>query len=181
MTNQDKPTQPQLANIDTYRFTSSFTKRTMKAWGKRDRERYGRSPWTPLGKPLRDCKIALISTAAIALKTDTPFDQQGERDNPWWGDPTFRRLPASATAENATVYHLHINTDFAHENLNTVLPLASLHELAAQGFVGQVAETHYSFMGYILEPEKELLSETTPAIIAGLQAEQVDGVVLVPV
>jgi D-proline reductase (dithiol) PrdB len=168
-------------NLDTYRFTSNFTKRTMKAWAKRDRQQYQDTPWTPLRRPLSESKIAFISTAAVALKTDLPFDQQGERDNPWWGDPTYRRLPASATAEDVTVYHLHINTDLAHEDLNTVLPLASLHELAQKGVIGQVAETHYSFMGYILEPEKELLSESTPAIIENLQAEQVDGVVLVPV
>ena len=172
-------------NLDTYRFTSRFTKRTMQAWAKRDRQQYDPNhvpiPWTPLAKPLNECKIAMVSTAALALNSDTPFDQQGEIDNPWWGDPTYRRLPATATAVDTTVYHLHISPDFGHQDLNTLLPLDSLREIKEQGIIGQVAEMHYSYMGYILEPEKELLSETVPAMIADMQAEQVDGVVLVPV
>lgn len=170
-------------NLDTYRFTSGFTTRTMKSWAKRDREQYGPQaiPWAPLRQPLSESKIALLSTAAIALHDDPPFDQDGERDNPWWGDPSYRRLPATTTAEDIRVYHLHINPEFGEKDLNTLLPLRSLHELKRQGLVGAIADTHYSIMGYILEPEKELLSETTPAIIADLQAEAVDGVVLVPV
>jgi hypothetical protein len=45
--------------------------------------------------------------------------------------------------------------------------------------VGRAASSHYSIMGYILDPE-ELLQETVPAIIEHLEADQVDIVVLIP-
>jgi len=48
-----------------------------------------------------------------------------------------------------------------------------------QGEIGRSAPSHYSIMGYILQPEV-LLVETTPAIIRCLQEEAVDAVVLVP-
>jgi D-proline reductase (dithiol) PrdB len=61
-----------------------------------------------------------------------------------------------------------------------VLPLRRLQELCADGVVGGVAATHYSFMGYILQP-RELLASTAPAIAAGMAEEPVDVAVLVPV
>jgi hypothetical protein len=40
-----------------------------------------------------------------------------------------------------------------------VLPLRRLQELAADGIVGRAATTHYSFIGYILQP-RQLLTST---------------------
>jgi hypothetical protein len=40
----------------------------------------------------------------------------------------------------------------AAKDLDCVLPLRRLQELSADGIVGKVAATHYSFMGYILQP-----------------------------
>ena len=164
--------------VDSYRFTSSFTNRTVKSWIKREPAR--EIPWTPLTKPLNACTVAIISTAAVALKTDKPFDQQGERDNPWWGDPTYRTVPHTATEKDVNVYHLHIETSFAEQDLNCIFPLQRLLALEEAGEIGRSAPTHYSFMGYILDTQ-ELIGETTPAIIKQLQAEAVDVVLLIPV
>jgi D-proline reductase (dithiol) PrdB len=57
-------------------------------------------PWMPLAKPLSECTVALISSAGIALKTDRPFDPAGERQNPWWGDPSYRVLPKMAAEKD---------------------------------------------------------------------------------
>jgi len=61
-----------------------------------------------------------------------------------------------------------------------VLPMRRLSELAREGMVGRPAPTHYSTMGYILEPT-ELVEKTAPAIAASLHEEGVDALVLVPV
>jgi hypothetical protein len=63
--------------------------------------------------------------------------------------------------------------------MNCLLPIQGLDELVAMKKVGRAAPSHYSIMGYILEPE-ELLKKTIPAIIERLQEDQVDVVVLVP-
>ena len=136
-------------------------------------------PWSPLPKPVADCSVALISTGGIALRTDLPFDQEGERKNPWWGDPSYRVIPQAATAADIRVYHLHIDPAHAEQDLNCLLPVERLAELADAGVVGRAAKSHYSFMGYILEP-RELLEKSVPAIIGGLRDERVDAVVLVP-
>jgi D-proline reductase (dithiol) PrdB len=164
--------------VDSYKFIDPVSTRVMKAWA--NRERYDKIPWTPLSKPLGECQVALLSTAAIALNDDRPFDQQGERDNPWWGDPSHRVIPADARTADVTVYHMHIDTRPAEQDLNCVLPLARLAELAEQGLVGRIAASHYSIMGYILD-ETELLGKTAPKIVSQLLDEAVDAVVLVPV
>jgi len=163
--------------IDSYRFLDFATRQIMKAWAAR--QDAGAIPFTPLKRPLRDCTVALVSTAGIARKDDRPFDQDGERRNPWWGDPSFREIPLGTTENDVELYHLHIDTRFGKADLDVVLPMRRLAELAAQGVVGRPASTHYSMMGYILDP-KELVGKTAPAIAARMLAGQVDAAVLVP-
>ena len=82
-------------------------RRIVSAWIEREPPR--EIPWTPLAKPLRECRVALVSTAGLALHGDTPFDQEGERRNPWWGDPSYRVLPRDTRTGDVRSYHLHID------------------------------------------------------------------------
>jgi hypothetical protein len=161
---------------DSYRFVSGITKRLVRTWI--DMEQPRPIPWTP-ARPLRESTVALVSSGAIALKTDRPFDQEGERRDPWWGDPSFRRIPRHATAADIRVWHLHINPEPGEQDINCLLPLERGVELEAEGIIGRFAPTHYSYMGYLLEPE-QFLAESVPAMIAQMQAEGVDSVVLIP-
>lgn len=165
--------------VDSYRFLSSMSALVVRSWVRRE-PTPGFIPWTRLNKPLHDCTVALISSAGIALKNDAPFDQEGERRNPWWGDPSFRVLPRTATETDVTIGHMHIDRLPAERDLNCIMPLQRLLELEAAGVVGRSAARHYSIMGYILRPQV-LLQETTPAMIDLLKADHVDAVVLVPV
>ena len=125
--------------------------------------------------------LALTGTSGpgLALKTDKPFDQEGERRNPWWGDPSYRIIPADATERDVRLYHMHIDPSYAEQDLNCLFPLGRLNELAQTGEIGRVAPRHYSMMGYLLNP-KQLLDETVPAIIENLREDRVDAVILVP-
>ena len=136
-------------------------------------------PWTPLEKPLPECSVAAVSSGAVALRSDTPFDQEGERRDPWWSDPTFRVLPASATEKDTEVYHLHIDPTFGREDLNCLLPLQRLADLAQAGHIGEVAPRHYSYMGYTVDPT-DLLESSVPKMAEQLLGDQVDLVLLVP-
>ena len=117
--------------------------------------------------------MAAISSGAVALKSDTPFDLEGERRNPWWSDPTFRVLPATATERDTEVYHLHIDPSFGREDLNCLLPLGRLAEMADAGEIGQVAPRHLSYMGYTIDPTV-LLDESVPAMGEILLEDEVE-------
>lgn len=163
---------------DSYRFLDFASRKVMKAWAAREQPRP--IPWTALTKPLSESKVALLSSAGIALDDDAPFDQEGERRNPWWGDPTHRVIPRGTTEGEVGVYHLHIDVRPAQQDLDCVLPLRRLDELVEAGVVGAAADSHYSMMGYILDP-RELLEETTPKMIARLHQEEVHALLLAPV
>lgn len=163
--------------IDSYRFLDFGTRQVMKAWAARQEP--GVIPFTPLTKPLRECTVALVSTAGVARNDDRPFDQDGERRDPWWGDPSYRAIPLGTTEKDVRLYHLHIDPRFGEADLDVVLPMRRLAELADEGVVGRPAPTHYSVMGYILKP-KELVETTAPAIAERMRAEHVDAAALVP-
>lgn len=162
--------------VDSFRFVRLVVKKCMQAWY--PKEPVTEIPWTLLKKPLLESRVALISSAGLVPKGDTPFDQEGERERPWWGDPSFRRIPRDV--EEVRSDHLHINTTHLEADLDCVFPLRRLLELQSEGKVGEVAPTHYSFMGYILDAT-ELLQTSVPAMIESLREEAVDAVVLVPV
>ena len=168
--------------VDSYRFLDGVPKRMMRSlvrhWS--SLPAVGPIPWTPLAKPLHQCTVALVSTAALALKCDHPFDLQIESLDPWTSDPSYRALPRNTRTGEVQVCHLHINPTFARQDLNCVMPLDRLTELVALGEVGDSAPSHYSYVGYTLRPER-LLHETVPSIIERMQQQRVDAVVLVPV
>ncbi len=64
------------------------------------------------------------------------------------------------------------------EDCNVVFPLDRLNELAAEGAIGSVAATHYSFMGATDPVQMEGYARE----VAGqLKQDKVDAVILSPV
>jgi len=124
--------------------------------------------------------VALLSTAGISCPPDPPFDMEGERANPFWGDPSWRRIPADATPGDVEVNHLHVDTGYIKQDLNVALPLTRLAELAAAGEIGSVAPSHYSVMGFQIDPTAQV-RDSAPAIAAAMKQEEVRAAVLAPV
>ncbi|MCP4201011.1 MAG: hypothetical protein GY769_03665 [bacterium] len=166
-------------SVDGFRFLDGATRRVMRAW--LDREPVPESvPWAPLEKPLAEARVALISSAGISRLEDEPFDQEAERRNPWWGDPTHRVLPRDVATDEVGIFHLHIDPRPASKDFDCLMPLRRLEELVEAGVVGSSASDHYSIMGYILEPE-QLVEETVPKVAKALARDEVDLALLVPV
>jgi D-proline reductase (dithiol) PrdB len=159
------------------RFLDFGSRKLVRSWIRLEAPR--EIPWAPLGRPLAECRVALVSTAGLALAEDIPFDQDGERRDPWWGDPSFRMIPREAVAGEVRAYHLHVNLRPLEQDLDCVFPLGRLRELAEAGTIGSSAPTHYSFMGYTLRPAP-LLSQSVPAMVRRMRAEGVDLVLLAP-
>ena len=131
--------------VDSYRYLNPVSRaivKTMIALAPRDPV-----PWTPLLRPLSKATVALVSTAGLSMLADPPFDAEGERQNPWWGDPSYRVIPRAATEAGIAASHLHIETGYIRQDLDVALPLRRLAEAEAEGRIGRVAPSHYSFMG----------------------------------
>src|SRR3990172_2728470 len=119
-------------------------------------------PWRPLKKALSETRFALVTTAGIFVEGAEPgFDQEGERRNPMWGDPTFRRIPRDVRPEQVGASHLHLNNRDLQADLNIALPVHRFEELEEEGTIGSLAPTSYSFMGYQMD-NREWRGEEAP-------------------
>ncbi len=138
-------------------------------------------PWTPVTKPLSQLRIALVTTAGINVRgVEPPFDYEGERARPDWGDPTFRILPHDLVQDQVQTGHLHINNDDIDRDVNVALPITRMLEFEAAGVIGSLAPTNYSFMGY--QPDTTEWRKTyAPEVARRMTAEGVDAVLLTPV
>lgn len=139
----------------------------------------GEIPWTPVTKPLAETTFALMTSAGINMNDDPPFDMEREKREPMWGDPSYRKIPITATPADIDVNHLHVNTGYIKKDINVALPINRFQELAADGIIGALAPTAYSYYGYQMDPTV-LISETMPQVAADMRAEGVEAVLLTP-
>mgnify|MGYP000327268336 FL=1 len=144
----------------------------------------GEIPWTPLTKPLSQCKLSLITTAGLYCKeVQPPFDTEREQAEPTWGDATYRPIPTDCSPDQIGISHLHINPLPILQDLNVVFPVQRMRELVAEGRIGSLAAQAYSFMGYQGFPPnpRAWLETSAPQVALALQGEGVDGLLLTPV
>ena len=57
-------------------------------------------PWAPLKKPLSECRLALVSTAAFVRPGQKPFDESIRG-----GDFSFREIPGDADVHQLVESH----------------------------------------------------------------------------
>jgi D-proline reductase (dithiol) PrdB len=148
-----------------------------RVWGRLARiQQESNVPWTPMHKPLRECRVCLITTGGIHLRTDRPFNM----DDPE-GDPTYRVVPNNARAEDLIITHNYYDHRDADRDFNIILPLDHMRGLAESGFVGGLTTGHYSFMGHIDGPHLATLKvRVLPQLLADLTTEEPDFVFLTP-
>jgi D-proline reductase (dithiol) PrdB len=140
-------------------------------------------PWKPLSRPLRDCKFGLVTSGGLYQRgAEPPFDLEREKQEPTWGDPSYRRLPVDIQQTEVGVSHLHLNTRDVLEDFNILLPIHRFQELIVEGTVGGLSKHGYSFMGYQgFPPDTNAWQKTYGPQLAGeLKAEGVNCVLLVP-
>ena len=123
-------------------------------------------------KPLRECRLALVTTGGVHLPEDARFDI----DDPS-GDCSYREIPTDA--QTLTWTHAYYAPDRGGEDLDSVFPLWTLRALEVDGEVGELNRRHFSFMGAIHDPTP-LVEKTAPEVAAGLEDDGVDAVLLTP-
>lgn len=128
------------------------------------------TPWVT-GPPLSTRRVAIVSSAGLVVKGEKPFRGR---------DAGYRVIPSGTRPDQLLLSHISINLDRTgfQEDWNVVFPLDRLNELAAEGAIGSVAATHYSFMGATDPAQMEGYARE----VAGrLNRDQADAVILSPV
>lgn len=140
-------------------------------------------PWTPRKNPLSTSKFGLVTSAGLYHFGHQPaFDLQRERENPTWGDPTFRVIPTTIDPRALRVSHLHYNPESVLKDINVLMPIDRMQELVDEGAIGALARHHYAFMGYQGFPPDSTAWQHTygPQVASRLLAEGVECVLLTP-
>jgi D-proline reductase (dithiol) PrdB len=133
-------------------------------------------PWTPVTKPLSESTLALVTTAGVHHKDQKPFDMKDPN-----GDPSYRIIDGTRPPSSLMITHDYYDHSDADRDINIVLPLDRLREMAAEGTIGALAEQHFSFMGHIDGPHITTLIEKTGREVAHfLREEGADVVLLTP-
>ena len=134
----------------------------------------GETPWTPLRVPIQQAKFALVTTGGFYVEGQQPYETDGPEG---LGDWSFREIHRDTPRETLRVAHLHYDLSGPREDMNCVFPLDRFVELEREGVIGKLADTNYSFMGFIQRPDL-LMSETAPEVARRLKADGVDSVFL---
>src|SRR5437867_12044669 len=101
-------------------------------------------PYTPLRRDLKECRIALVSTAGAYVEGMEPFTEN---------DLSFRLIPTATDTKKIRFVPGHFDTSKGALDPNIMLPLDRLRELPAAGEIGKVSEYHIS-RGLTLELRK---------------------------
>jgi hypothetical protein len=125
-------------------------------------------PFTPFQGRLEDASVCLVSTAAVRMKDDTPFQTEG--------DTTWRVIPAEAEAEDLRYDDSHYDHACVDRDMNCVFPIDRVRELAREGRVGGLTARHFS-LGYS-QALRELREKTLPALVREIDRERPGAVLL---
>jgi hypothetical protein len=139
---------------------------------------YAEVPFAPLKKPLRDSRIALITTAA-PYQPDKGDQGPGA---PYNGAAKFYRVYSGDSAADHDLRISHIGYDRIHttaEDPNTWFPLPELHRAAAKGKIREVTPR---FHGAPTDrSHRATLERDCPELLARVRADEADAVILVAV
>ncbi len=134
-------------------------------------------PWAPLQKPLKDSRLALVSSAGLVLPGQNPFDESIRG-----GDYSVREIPSDTDV--STLIDTHRSDLYDHAGLrqdpNLAFPLDRLRELVQKKRIGSLNHRQLSYMGSITAPGR-LVKKTAPKDMRRLVEDGVDAALLVPV
>jgi len=137
---------------------------------------YAEVPFHPLGKPLAECRVALITTAA-PYRPDRGDQGPGA---PYNGAAKFYQVYSGDTAVDHDLRISHVAYDRAHtsaEDSGTWFPLPRLRAKAADGRIRLTRHFHGAPTN---RSQRTTLDQDCPELLARCRADEADAAILVP-
>lgn len=128
-------------------------------------------PWTPLSKPLSECRVALASSGGVYIDGQKPFHFKD--------DASMRIIPTDIDVARLRIAHFGYPTGDASSDPNCVFPIERLREMTADGTIGELAPSAITFMGGIYS-QRRVVEDLIPSIVEKVLAENVDLFYIVP-
>jgi len=127
----------------------------MRAFGaNQDAPVFDNPAFTPLGKPLREARVAIVTSAALHRPDQERFTQT---------DTKYRAIDRAD--RNLIMGHWSPNFDHSgfQADINVVYPIDRLEEMVDAGEIGDVAPRHFAFAGNQPDTVSEIRLDTGPA------------------
>ena len=114
-------------------------------------------------------RVSIVSTAAVHRRGDKPFSWLAKDSR------TFHK-----TDRDLVMTHVAVEFDRSawQQDLNTIILLDRLEEMAAEGEISSVAEEHYSFMG---AADPVTMEKSARSVAKNMKREGVNTVFLIPI
>jgi D-proline reductase (dithiol) PrdB len=124
--------------------------------------------WTVPSLP-QERRVSIVTTAAVSRRGDKPFS---------WLARDHRVF--NKNDRDLVMTHVAVEFDRSawQQDLNVIIPLDRLEEMANDGEIGSVADEHYSFMG---AADPVTMEKSARAVAAKMKQEGVDTVFLIPI
>jgi hypothetical protein len=135
-------------------------------------------PFAPLGKPLAESRIGLVTTAA----PHQPLQGEQGPGAPYNGAAKFDRVYSADSGSDPDLRISHVAYDRDHttaEDSNSWFPLAALRHAAAAGQIGEVAPRLHGMPTN--RSHRATIGRDCPELLERLRADAVDAAVLLAV
>jgi D-proline reductase (dithiol) PrdB len=134
-------------------------------------------PWSPLSKPLSECRLGLVSTAGLTLDDHTPFDESMKG-----GDYSYREVPWDSDVSRLVENHRSESWDHrgVEQDPNLAFPLDRMRELVERGRIGSLSERYLTFMGSVTATGR-MVRDVLPEARESFVQQGVDVALLIPV
>ena len=119
--------------------------------------------------PPRKRRVSVVTTAAVSKRGDKPFS---------WLARDHRVF--NKNDRDLVMTHVAVEFDRSawQQDLNVIIPLDRLDEMANDGEIGSVADEHYSFMG---AADPVTMEKSAREVARKMKQEGVDTVFLIPI
>ena len=130
--------------------------------------KFENQPWT-VPVPASERRVSIVSTAAVSRRGEKPFS---------WLAKDHRVI--GKNDRDLVMTHVAVEYDRTawQQDLNTILPLDRLEEMASAGEINSVADEHYAFMG-AADPRD--MEKSALEVVARMKQDNVNTVFLIPV
>jgi D-proline reductase (dithiol) PrdB len=118
---------------------------------------YDDVPFTPMTKPLSEARVILLTSSGhfveghdpepFGVKNMSQAEAETRIKESIKEPPTLSRIPVDTPADQIRVRHGGYPVQAALADHQVVLPIGHLRDMVAEGFIGELVEDAYSFVG----------------------------------
>ena len=135
------------------------------------------APFTPLKKPLPECRIGLIGTSEVAVTFDSETEEDPISEEDFRGvyqipaDTPTRKLYSRTKSFDRNATHL--------DDVNAYYPVDRLREAVAEGRIGSMPDWLYG--AYNNYSQRKVMEQEAPKALNFARRDELDAMIMVPV